>query len=60
MSGIVKKEEFIDPTKYPEEQRPLVEEFNRKLKNSMGIVTALGKEYHTIWIVDCNDYTMEL
>ena len=54
------KESLLDPADYPEDQRKLVEDFNRKLKNSMGVVTALGKEYHTIWLVNIKDLSLEL
>ncbi len=57
---VIRKEEYLNPADYPAEQRQLVEDFNKKLKNSMGVVTALGKEYHTIWIVRCDDLTMEI
>ncbi|MCR5594825.1 MAG: GGDEF domain-containing protein [Lachnospiraceae bacterium] len=54
------EDELLDPRIYPEEQRELVEDFNSRLKLIMGIVTALGKEYHTIWLVNRNDLTMHL
>ena len=60
MAGIVRTEELLNPLDYPEEQRKLVEDFNAKLMNSVGVVTALGKEYHTIWMVDLKDHSMEL
>ncbi len=53
-------EEFLNPNDYPEEQRKLVEDFNSRLKDCTGVVTALGKEYHTIWLVDCDDLKMKL
>ena len=58
MSGVVLKETFLDPKDYPEEMRGLVEDFNEKLENSMGIITGLAREYHTIWLV--NRETLEL
>ncbi len=60
MNAVVKKEKFLDPNEYPAEQRKLVEDFNRKLKNSMGIVSGLASEYHTIWLVNRKDLSMEL
>ncbi|MCR5627743.1 MAG: GGDEF domain-containing protein [Lachnospiraceae bacterium] len=60
MSGVIRKETFLNPEDYPEDQRRLVEDFNAKLKNSMGIITGIGKEYHTIWLIDRKDLSMEL
>lgn len=60
MSDNVRRERFIDPMEYPEDQRALVEEFNLKLANSMGIVTGLAKEYHTIWLIDRKSLKIEL
>ena len=53
-------ESFLDPNDYPEDQKRLVDDFNSKLRDCMGVVTALGKEYHTIWLVDCNTLKMKL
>ncbi len=60
MSVSIRGETLLNPADYPEEQRKLVEDFNIKLKNTMGIVTGIGKEYHTIWLVDRSDHSMEL
>ncbi len=57
---IIKEDELLDPADYPADQRKLVDDFNSRIMNCMGIVTGLGKEYHTIWIVDCRDLTMRL
>ncbi|MCR5748106.1 MAG: GGDEF domain-containing protein [Lachnospiraceae bacterium] len=56
----VHKETLLDPDDYPEEQGRLVRDFNKKLQNSIGIVAGLAKEYHTIWLVNIEDHTMEL
>ena len=60
MAEIIGREKVLDPADYPEEQRALVEEYNKKLANSMGIVTGLAKEYHTIWLVDRKNLKLEL
>ncbi|MBR1913656.1 MAG: hypothetical protein IJ827_02380, partial [Lachnospiraceae bacterium] len=60
MSVSIRGETLLNPADYSEEQRKLVEDFNIKLKNTMGIVTGIGKEYHTIWLVDRSDHSMEL
>lgn len=52
--------ELLDPSRYPVEQLPLVEDFNKRLKQIMGIVTALGKDYHTIWRINMTDLSMQL
>ena len=57
---IVKEDELLDPADYPEDQRQLVLDFNERIRHITGIVTGLGKEYHTIWLVDMNDLTMKL
>ncbi len=57
---IIKADELLDPADYPEGQHDLVEELNKKIELCMGIITGLGKEYHTIWIVNSNDLTMRL
>lgn len=53
-------ESFLDPNDYPEDQKRLVDDFNSRLRDCMGVVTALGKEYHTIWLVGRNDLQMTL
>lgn len=57
---IFKENELIDPDDYSEEQRALVDEFNRRIRRCMGIITGLGKEYHTIWLINSKDMTMRL
>ncbi|MCR5303853.1 MAG: GGDEF domain-containing protein, partial [Lachnospiraceae bacterium] len=57
---IIKENELLDPNDYPEDQRRLVDDFNQRIKRCMGIVTGLGKEYHTIWIVDSITLSMSL
>jgi len=57
---IVKENVLLDPANYPEEQRQLVEDFNRRIKQCTGIITGIGKEYHTIWLVNIKDQTMRL
>ncbi|MBQ9334077.1 MAG: GGDEF domain-containing protein [Lachnospiraceae bacterium] len=57
---VVKEDELLDPADYPEEQRQLVDDFNNRIRRITGIVTGLGKEYHTIWIVNINDLRMKL
>lgn len=57
---IIKPDELLDPNDYPEEQRKLVGDMNRKIELCMGIITGLGKEYHTIWIIDSKDLSMKL
>ncbi len=57
---IFKPDELVDPSNYPKEQREVIDELNKKINLCMGIITALGKEYHTIWIVDRKDLTMRL
>ncbi len=60
MEMLISNEKLLDPADYPAEQRKLVEDFNIKLQNSMGIVRGLANEYHTIWLVNRKDLTMEL
>ena len=60
MAGAVLKETFLDPNNYPEEMRDLVKDFNDKLENSMGIITGLAKEYHTIWLVNRETLGLEM
>ena len=57
---IIREDELLDPADYPEDQRKLVEDFNARIKRITGIVTGLGKEYHTIWVVDIADMSMHL
>lgn len=57
---IIKENELLNPMDYSEDQKCLVEDFNRRIKNITGIVTGIGKEYHTIWLVNINDLTMRL
>ena len=57
---IFKADELLDPADYPESQRELIGDLNKKLDLIMGIITGLGKEYHTIWLVDRRDLTMRL
>ncbi len=57
---IVQENELLNPADYPEDQQILVRNFNERIKRIMGVVTGLGKEYHTIWIVDINDLSMKL
>ncbi len=53
-------DELLDPEEYPAEQRSLVNDFNERLGHVKGIVTALGKDYHTIWIVNMEDHSLQL
>lgn len=57
---VIKENEFLNPADYPEEQRKLVEDFNDRIRRITGIVTGLGKEYHTIWLVNMDDLSMKL
>ncbi len=57
---IIREDELLSPADYPEDQRKLVEDFNSRIKRITGIVTGLGKEYHTIWVVDIADMSMHL
>ena len=57
---IIKENELIDPENYPEEQRGLVEDFNARIRRLMGIITGIGKEYHTIWVINANTKKMYL
>ena len=57
---VIKENELLDPLDYPEDQRSLVEEFNSRIKRLTGIITGLGKEYHTIWVIDSNTKKMYL
>ncbi len=57
---IIKPDELLDPNDYPEDQRKLVDDFNQRIKQCMGIITGLGKEYHTIWVVNFDTLAMHL
>ena len=57
---IIKENELIDPADYPEEQRSLVEDFNARIQRLTGIITGIGKEYHTIWVINANTKKMYL
>lgn len=57
---IIKENELIDPKDYPESEGDIIADFNRRIKRCMGIITALSKEYHTIWIVRISDMAMRL
>ena len=57
---IIKENELIDPKDYPESEGDLIGDFNQRIKKCMGIITALSKEYHTIWIVRISDMAMSL
>ena len=57
---IIKENELIDPSNYPEDQRALVEDFNARIKRLTGIITGIGKEYHTIWVINVNTKKMYL
>ena len=60
-SGLVIKEnELIDPANYPEDQRKLVDDFNVRIRRLTGIITGIGKEYHTIWVINANTKKMYL
>lgn len=57
---VIKENELLDPEAYPEEQRGLVEDFNARIRRLMGIITGIGKEYHTIWVINANTKKMYL
>ena len=57
---VIKENELIDPADYPEDQRALVEDFNARILRLTGIITAIGKEYHTIWVINANTKKMYL
>ncbi len=57
---VIKENELIDPSNYPEDQRDLVEDFNARIKRLTGIITGIGKEYHTIWVININTKKMYL
>ena len=57
---VIRENELIDPAKYPEDQRGLVEDFNSRIQRLTGIITGIGKEYHTIWVINANTKKMYL
>ncbi|MCR5178866.1 MAG: GGDEF domain-containing protein [Lachnospiraceae bacterium] len=57
---VIKENELIDPQNYPEDQRGLVEDFNSRILRLMGIITGIGKEYHTIWVINSGTKKMYL
>ena len=57
---VIKENELIDPSIYPEEQRGLVEDFNSRIRRLTGIITGIGKEYHTIWVINAISKKMYL
>ena len=57
---VIKENELIDPADYPEDQRALVEDFNARIFRLTGIITGIGKEYHTIWVINANTKKMYL
>ena len=57
---VIKENELIDPSDYSEEQRSLVDDFNARIRRLMGIITGIGKEYHTIWVINANTKKMYL
>ncbi len=57
---VIKENELLDPEAYPEEQRGLVEDFNARIRRLTGIITGIGKEYHTIWVINSNTKKMYL
>ena len=57
---VIRENELIDPANYPEDQRGLVEDFNSRIRRLTGIITGIGKEYHTIWVINANTKKMYL
>ncbi|MBR6848641.1 MAG: GGDEF domain-containing protein [Lachnospiraceae bacterium] len=57
---VIKENELIDPANYPEDQRKLVDDFNARIRRLTGIITGIGKEYHTIWVINANTKKMYL
>lgn len=57
---VIKENELIDPSDYPEDQRSLVEDFNARIRRLTGIITGIGKEYHTIWVINATTKKMYL
>ena len=56
----IKENELLDPSNYPEDQRRLVEDFNARIMRLTGIITGIGKEYHTIWVINATTKKMYL
>lgn len=57
---VIKENELIDPLNYPEDQRSLVDDFNARIRRLTGIITGIGKEYHTIWVINSDTKKMYL
>ena len=57
---VIKENELIDPSNYPEDQRSLVDDFNARILRLTGIITGIGKEYHTIWVINAGTKKMYL
>ena len=57
---VIKENELIDPLNYPEDRRGLVDDFNARIRRLTGIITGIGKEYHTIWVINSNTRKMYL
>ena len=57
---VIKENELIDPLNYPEDQHSLVNDFNARIRRLTGIITGIGKEYHTIWVINANTKKMYL
>ena len=57
---VIKENELLDPSDYPEDQRRLVEDFNARIRRLTGIITGIGKEYHTIWVIDAKTRKMHM
>ncbi len=57
---VIKENELIDPANYPEDQHKLVDDFNARIRRLTGIITGIGKEYHTIWVINANTKKMYL
>ena len=57
---VIKENELIDPLNYPEDRRSLVDDFNARIRRLTGIITGIGKEYHTIWVINSNTREMYL
>ena len=57
---VIKENELIDPLNYPEDRRGLVDDFNARIQRLTGIIPGIGKEYHTIWVINANTRKMYL
>ncbi len=57
---VIRENELIDPANYPEDQHELIEDFNSRIRRLTGIITGIGKEYHTIWVINANTKKMYL